>query len=78
MTGKERVKELIRDIRVATHNLSVLDANDELRAKFNEFEWMELKELDAQLRNSMSLITHFRRVIDEVRNEQISDRKSVV
>ena len=75
MTGKERVKELIRDIRVATHNLSVLDANDELRAKFNEFEWMELKELDAQLRNSMSLITHFRRVIDEVRNEQISDKK---
>ena len=75
MTGKERVKELISDIRVATHNLSVLDANDELRAKFNEFEWMELKELDAQLRNSMSLITHFRRVIDEVRNEQISDKK---
>lgn len=75
MTGKERVKELIRNIRVATHNLSVLDANDELRAKFNEFEWMELKELDAQLRNSMSLITHFRRVIDEVRNEQISDKK---
>lgn len=75
MTGKERVKELIRDIRVATHNLSVLDANDELRAKFNEFEWIELKELDAQLRNSMSLITHFRRVIDEVRNEQISDKK---
>ena len=75
MTGKERVKELIRDIRVVTHNLSVLDANDELRAKFNEFEWMELKELDAQLRNSMSLITHFRRVIDEVRNEQISDKK---
>lgn len=75
MTGKERVKELIRDIRVATHNLSVLAANDELRAYFNEFEYMELKELDAQLRNSMSLITHFRRVIDEVRNEQISDKK---